>query len=147
MKTWVKPKPEHGKMTKYGWMVLHPEKLYLGEFTDIGAFTLIQAECGVTIGDNAQVGSHCAIMSVDSEGGRSGEIRIGKHAKVGSHTSIMPGVVIGDGAVVGAHSFVNQNIPPYAFAYGIPAKIVKENYASDIKGKGGGGSRWVRASG
>ena len=144
MKTWVHPRPEHGKLTKWGWMVLHPDQLHLGDFSDIGAFTLIQAACGVWIGDHAQIGSHCAIMSVDSEGGRSGEIRIGEHAKIGSHTSIMPGVTIGDHAVVGAHSFVTRDVFSGDLVYGVPAKLVKEDYASDIEGESGGSSRWVK---
>ena len=145
--TWTRPYLEHGKMTKWHWVVLHPDKFQFGEFTDIGAFTLIQAEAGVTIGDHAQIGSHCSLYSVDSEGGRSGEIRIGEHAKIGSHTSIMPGVSIGTGAAIGAHSFVNFSVPAFALAYGVPAKVVRMDYASDIEGESGGSSRWMRAVG
>ena len=147
MKQWVRPKILHGVPTKYWWMVLYPERLSLGEFTDIGAFTLIQAEAGVTIGDHAQIGSHCSLYSVDSEGGISGEIWIGEHVKIGSHCSILPGVTIGAGAVIGAHSFVNFSVPAFALAYGVPARVVRMDYASDIEGKNGGSGRWLRFAG
>jgi len=126
-------------------MVLHPDQLHLGDFSDIGAFTLIQAACGVWIGDHVQIGANSALYSVDSEGGRCGGIRIGAHAKIGAHCAVMPGVVIGEYAVVGAHSFINKDIPARALAYGVPVEIVKENYASDIEGEGGCGIRWLRA--
>jgi acetyltransferase-like isoleucine patch superfamily enzyme len=144
---WTRPYLEHGKITKWHWVVLHPEKFQFGEFTDIGAFTLIQAERGVCIEDEVQMGAHCCIYSVDSEGGRCGSVYIGKGAKIGSHCSIMPGVRIGAWAVIGAHSFVNSDIPSRALAYGVPAKVVKENYASYIEGEGSGIGRWVRISG
>lgn len=39
---------------------------------------------------------------------------------------IMPGVTIGDGAIVGANSLVTKSIPPYTIATGMPARVVKE---------------------
>lgn len=41
-------------------------------------------------------------------------------------TMIMPGVTIGDGAVIGARSTVLKDVPPYTVAMGAPAKVVKE---------------------
>ena len=38
----------------------------------------------------------------------------------------MPGVTIGDGAIVGANSLVTKSIPPYTIATGMPARVVKE---------------------
>ena len=67
------------------------------------------------VGDNA---SKC--------GYRLGEIHIGKGVMVGMETMIMPGVTIGDGAVIGARSTILKDIPPYTVAMGAPAKVVKE---------------------
>ena len=38
----------------------------------------------------------------------------------------MPGVTIGDGVIVGANSVVTHDIPPFAVAAGIPAKVIKQ---------------------
>jgi lipopolysaccharide O-acetyltransferase len=38
----------------------------------------------------------------------------------------MPGVTIGKGCIIGAHSIVNKSIPDYTLAVGSPAKVVKE---------------------
>lgn len=53
-------------------------------------------------------------------------IYIGKGVMVGMDTMIMPGVTIGDGAIVGAYSLVLNNIPSYTVAVGRPAKVVKD---------------------
>ena len=45
---------------------------------------------------------------------------------VGMETIIMPGVTIGDGAIIGAGSIVTRDIPAWTIATGRPAKVVKE---------------------
>lgn len=57
---------------------------------------------------------------------RLGEIHIGKGVMIGMESLIMPGVTIGDGAIIGAYSLVTKDIPPYTIATGRPAKVVKE---------------------
>ena len=47
---------------------------------------------------------------------------------LGANSTVLPGVIIGDGAVIGAGSLVNRDIPPGAFAAGVPARIIRENY-------------------
>lgn len=55
-----------------------------------------------------------------------GEIHIGKGVMIGMETLIMPGVSIGDGAIIGAYSLVNTDIPAWTIATGRPAKVVKQ---------------------
>ncbi len=106
-------------------MVYHPEHLTIDCYADIGAFTLILAHEGVFIGTEVEIGSHCAILSYSSIDDKRGPVYIGHWAKVGTHCTVMPGVTIGSGAVIGAHSFVNHDIPPDTLAYGTPARVVK----------------------
>lgn len=51
--------------------------------------------------------------------------KIGDNVQIGMRAMIMPGVTIGDGAVVGANSIVTKDVPPYAIVAGQPAKIIK----------------------
>ena len=97
----------------------------MGKETDIGAFTYINAKYGVEIQENVQIGSHCSIYSWSTIDDKKGMVTIKKNARVGAHTVIMPGVTVGENAVVGACSFVNKNIPDNAVAFGTPAKIAK----------------------
>jgi len=55
-----------------------------------------------------------------------GKIHIGKGCMIGMESLIMPGVTIGEGAIVGAYSFVNKDIPAWTVAAGRPAKVVKK---------------------
>ena len=57
---------------------------------------------------------------------RLGEIHIGKGVMIGMESLIMPGVTIGDGAIVGAYSLVTKDIPSWTIATGRPAKVIKE---------------------
>ena len=77
----------------------------------------------MTIEDEVQIGSHCSIYSVSTIDGKTGPVVLKKGCHVGSHTTVMPGVTIGENAVVGAHSFVTRDVPPGAIAVGVPAKV------------------------
>jgi acetyltransferase-like isoleucine patch superfamily enzyme len=124
-KKWRPPHISEGKMTKWLWAVWHIENFKLGKFTDIGVFTYINAKYGVTIEDEVEIGSHCAIYSVSTIDGKKGPVVLKRGCKIGSHTIIMPGVTVGENTVVGAQSFVNKNLPDNAVAFGVPVKIVK----------------------
>ncbi|MBI5159760.1 acyltransferase [Candidatus Micrarchaeota archaeon] len=113
-------------MTRWNWACQHNENLKLEEQTDVGMFTYINAKYGVEIQKNAQVGSHCSIYSWSTIDGKKGKVTIKQNARIGSHTTIMPGVTIGENSIIGAHSFVNKNVPPNVVAYGVPAKIIKK---------------------
>jgi heptaprenylglycerol acetyltransferase len=54
-----------------------------------------------------------------------GPIRIGRNARIGAFSTILPGVTIGEGAIVGTGSIVVNDIPPYTIACGAPACVVK----------------------
>ncbi len=57
---------------------------------------------------------------------RLGQIHIGKGCMIGMETMIMPGVTIGEGAIVGAGSLVTKDVPAWTIATGRPAKAVKQ---------------------
>lgn len=132
-KNWHPPEVKHGKLTTWNWMVQYPEGFKLGEYTDIGAFTYINAKYGVIIEDYVQIGSHCSIYSESTIDGKKGQVVIKQNARVGSHSVIMPGVTIGENAIVGAFSFVNRDIPSNTVALGIPIKILRKLREEEIK--------------
>jgi acetyltransferase-like isoleucine patch superfamily enzyme len=124
-KKWKKPIIKHGKMTKYNYIVQYPEKLTLGKNFDIGEFTYINAQCGITIEDNVQIGSHCSIYSNSTIDLKKGSITLKKNCKIGTHSTIMPNITVGKNSIVSAYSFVTKNIPDNEIWYGIPAKRKK----------------------
>ena len=126
-RNWERPIIEDRKLhPKYYFLVHHKEKLELGEKTDIGAFTYINAKYGVSIEKNVQIGSHCSIYTVSTIDNKKGKVTIKENAKICTHSTIMPSVTIGKNSIIGAYSFVNKDIPDNTLAYGIPAKIIRK---------------------
>lgn len=58
-------------------------------------------------------------------------VYIGNDVLIGAYAIILPGVTIGDGAVIGAGSVVTHNVPSYAVAAGVPAKILRYRYTKE----------------
>lgn len=111
-----------GKNTFFGDYVRmdtsYADMIYIGDYTHItsGCRLLCHQRnlTGYCVGDNAA-----------DLGYRTGEIHIGKGVMVGMETLIMPGVTIGDGAIIGAGSIVTKDIPAWTIATGRPARVVK----------------------
>ena len=61
-----------------------------------------------------------------------GETKIGNNVWIGDSVIILPGVQVGDGAVLGAGSIVTKNIPPFVVAVGNPAKVIKFRFSQKI---------------
>ena len=122
---WEMPKIEHGKLTKFNYIVQYPENLKIGKNFDIGSFSYINSNFGVEIQDNVQIGSHCSIYSHSTIDKKQGPVILKKNCKIGTHSTIMPNVIVGENSVIGAYSFVNKNIPANQLWIGIPAKFKK----------------------
>lgn len=124
-KDWKYPQFDERGMTRWNWMCQYHENLELGRNTDVGAFTYINAKYGVEIQENVQIGSHCSIYSWSTIDDKKGKVTIKKNAKVGAHAVIMPGVTIGENAIIGACSFVTEDVADNTIVVGIPAKVTK----------------------
>lgn len=69
--------------------------------------------------------SYCIGDDYAKLGYRIEKIHLKKGCLIGTNTLIMPGVTVGEGALVGAGSLVTKDIPPWTIATGRPAKVVK----------------------
>ena len=121
--TWKKPIIEHGKLTKYNYIVHYPENLKMGSNFDIGSFTYVNCNFGVEIQDNVQIGSHCSIYSHSTIDQKQGPVVLKKNCKIGTHSTIMPNVTIGENSIIAAYSFVTKDILDNEFWLGVPAKF------------------------
>jgi len=120
---WMEPEYDEMGMTRWFWRVSHREHFKLGKNVEIGSFTMIDARNGVVIEDGVKIGFGCAILSHSSIDQKAGKVILRKGCKVGANTVIMPGVSIGEAAVVGSNSFVNRDIPPGEIWLGSPARF------------------------
>jgi len=55
---------------------------------------------------------------------RSAPVTFKRHAGAGAQTVILPGATVGEGAIIGANSYVRKNIPEWTFWFGVPAKRI-----------------------
>ena len=59
-------------------------------------------------------------------------VNIGNDVWIGNNVTIMAGINIGDGAVIGACTLVTKDVPLYAIVGGVPAKIIKYRFSEEI---------------
>ncbi|HLS89335.1 MAG TPA: acyltransferase [Sphingobacteriaceae bacterium] len=87
----------------------------------------------ITVEDNAIIGYNTTILTHEFLTGewRRGPVHIGKNVMIGANCTILPGVAIGDGAVVAAHSLVNRDVPPGALVGGVPARVLRPGGQGD----------------
>lgn len=111
----------HDNKIRYGWRCQHFEKLRMGCETDIGCFTYMNAKHGIVMGLGVQVGANCSIYSESTIDGKKGKVIIGDFVRIGAGSVIMPGVTLGNDALVAACSFVNRDVPAGDVVGGVPA--------------------------
>ncbi|MCL2798774.1 MAG: CatB-related O-acetyltransferase [Endomicrobia bacterium] len=61
-----------------------------------------------------------------------GDIEIGNDVWIGANATILSGVKIGNGAIIAAGAVVVKDIPDFAIAGGVPAKVIKYRFSEDI---------------
>lgn len=58
--------------------------------------------------------------------------KIGNDCWIGRDAAIMSGVTIGNGAIIGARALVTSDVPPYAIYAGVPARLIRYRFSSDL---------------
>ncbi len=61
-----------------------------------------------------------------------GDTVVGNDVWIGQHVTVLPGVHIGDGAIIGANSVVAKDIPPYCIAAGDPCRIIRKRFDDEL---------------
>jgi acetyltransferase-like isoleucine patch superfamily enzyme len=104
--------------------------IVIGDRAALNSFCRIFGHGRVEIGEDTQIGPGSLITTTDHDYQGQMEasfkaVVIGKGVWVGANVTVLPGVEIGDYAVIGAGSVVTRNIPPRAVAVGVPARVIK----------------------
>lgn len=119
-----------------GVWVMTGRNLRMGDDVDLALEVLLTTDGGVTIGDRVLIGYRTQVLSGNHRvPGRSERIFdsghvlkpvvIEKDAWIGGNCMILPGVTIGEGAVIGGGSVVTRSIPAFSIAVGNPAKVIR----------------------
>ena len=114
----------------------------IGSYTDIQVHVSIWGGGECIIGNYVSVGLGSILLTAvyDYKGGLKmvdglledeatalyGKLVIENDVYIGAHCTILPNIIIGEGAIIGAHSMVNKNVDPWSIVVGCPAKKIAD---------------------
>lgn len=116
------------------------KNITIGKEVFINSGCHLQDQGGIEIGDSAMIGHNVVIATVnhdlDPANNRKNHyapVKIGNHVWIGSNATILPGVTIGEWAVVAAGAVVTKDVPELTVAGGVPAKVLKTIQKNEAK--------------
>jgi acetyltransferase-like isoleucine patch superfamily enzyme len=112
------------------------EDLIIGDDVSIAKDVLMLAVGGIEIGDRSMVGPGSKLISAGHvipegrgpmrfSGPLLKKITIEKDVWIGAQVIVLPGVKIGEGAIVAAGAVVTKDVPPFGIVGGVPAKVIR----------------------
>ena len=110
------------------------ERLKVGKICRFNVECFLNLGAEIKIGDYVGFGQQVMILTDTHNIGtpeyRSGQLRaqpvqIGNGCWIGARATILPGVTIGDGAIVAAGAVVSKDVPPHTIVGGVPAKVIR----------------------
>lgn len=108
--------------------------LFIGNDVRITHYTLIGAECSISMADRVQVGEHSSIRDHDHDASAlsmhsarliCSPVSIGEDSWIGRGVAVLRGACIEAGAIIGANAVVRGKIPQDGIAVGIPAQVIR----------------------
>lgn len=106
-------------------------KVTIGRHTFINHHLVTVALGGITIGDNVQIAPNVTLLTANHDQNdlqllHCYPINIENNAWVGAGAKIMPGVTVGQGAIVASGAVVTKDVPDRTVVAGVPAKVIKQ---------------------
>lgn len=120
-----------------GFSIRDPKKLTIEDGVSIGPKVLLDARCGLTIRRNAVIAYDAVIWTLNHDYndvhfcGKGAPVEIGAFSWICSRSMILPGVRIGEGAIVASGAIVTKDVEPYAIVAGIPARTIGHREKKD----------------
>jgi acetyltransferase-like isoleucine patch superfamily enzyme len=120
-----------GSSVHLGCRFLNGRKVFLGKRNIINFGCLFDGrQFRIETGDDVSIGPEAGILTLghDPQSSefalRGGDVRIGNWVWIGFRAMILPGVTIGEGAVVAAGAIVTKDVAPYTIVGGNPARVI-----------------------
>lgn len=109
------------------------KNIKIGKNVFINSCCRFQDQGGIEIGDGSLIGHNTTIATLNHDFNPAkrqnltpNAVKIGKNVWIGSDCTILPGVEIGDGAIVGAGSVVTKSVSENTIVAGNPAKVIRK---------------------
>jgi acetyltransferase-like isoleucine patch superfamily enzyme len=104
----------------------------IGDNVVVNRKVYLDGRIGIKIGNNVSISPEVYIVSMEHDPNdplfatRGGVVTIDDHVWIGSRAMILPGIHVGQGAVVAAAAVVTKNVEPYQIVAGVPARPIGE---------------------
>ena len=115
-------------LLKDSTIYIHPNALLtIGKNTYLNG-SIIDCSYKISIGNDCALADGVRIMDNSWHlSDSSGEVKIGNKVWIATNALILPGVTIGDGAIIAAGAVVTKDVPAKCLVAGVPARVIKEN--------------------
>lgn len=116
----------------HGFQVRSARRLRIGARTSVGDGAILDARGGLTLGSDVNLSTQVHIWTAQHAWDSadfdyvSAPVTIGDHVWLSTRVTVLPGVSIGEGAVVAAGSVVTKDLAPYGLYGGVPARKLRE---------------------
>lgn len=113
-----------------GFHIRNPKGISIDTGTSVGPKVLLDGRKGLKIGKNVVIAYEAIVWTLNHDYndihfcGKGAHVEIGDFAWICSRSIILPGVKIGEGAIVASGAIVTKDVPPYAIVAGVPAKKI-----------------------
>jgi acetyltransferase-like isoleucine patch superfamily enzyme len=130
----------------------HPERITIADNVFVWHYTILDGTGGLSIAEGAQIGawvglfthsSHIAIRiygdhyqevaEAQKQGYPIASVSIGRYVFVGAGAKILPGVTLGDGALISAGAVVSKSVEPFQIVGGNPASVIGDTRKLDAR--------------
>jgi len=138
-----------GSTLHSGISLYDPSGIIIGEDTIIGERTTLDGRGMLKIGNHVAVASEVMIYNSEHDinspkfSAIHAPVEIKDYVFIGPRAIIMPGITIGEGAIVAAGAVVTKSVAPHAVVGGVPAKVIGERKLRDLHYRLGR-ARWFR---
>jgi virginiamycin A acetyltransferase len=137
-----------------GWKSWIKSPIHMGRGSGCGWGFVVRGSGQLNIGNFCAIGENVRIITSNHESNRLSlnyklqdkllnkrfinnkmGVNIGNDVWIGDQVMILPGVNIGNGVIIAASAVVTKDIPPYSIVAGVPARIIKSRFSSDLINK------------
>jgi maltose O-acetyltransferase len=130
-----------GKNTRInmGVRLYDPNNIVIGEDCVVGEGVVLDGRDKLIIGDHVDIASEVMIynsqhdINSDKFEAVSSPVAVGDYVFIGPRAILLPGVTVGEGAVIAAGAVVTKDVEPYTIVGGVPAKPIGERNIKNLK--------------